>query len=101
MANVIYNLENTRFKVRLEEYPDYIFFFSSVFHQNKFLKGYKDFIENENNKFNSKYKLNFNLEDLMLLCWYRKCENRGFRVEYHNIELNDKLEILKFYKGLI
>jgi len=46
MANVIYNLENTRFKVRLEEYPDYIFFFSSVFHQNKFLKGYKDFIEN-------------------------------------------------------
>ena len=92
MANVIYNLENTRFKVRLEEYPDYIFLF---------LKGYKYFIENENNKFNSKYKLNFNLEDLMLLCWYRKCENRGFRVEYHNILLNDKLEILTFYKGLI
>ena len=46
MANVIYNLENTRFKVRLEEYPDYIFFFSSVFHQNTFLKGYKEFIKN-------------------------------------------------------
>jgi len=101
MANVIYNLENTRFSVRLEEYPDYIFFFSSVFHQNKFLKGYKKFIEIENSRFNARYKLNFNLEDLMLLCWYRKCENRGFRVEYHNVLLNDKLEILTFYKGLI
>ena len=48
MANIIYDLGSTRFRVRLEEYPDYIFFFSSVFHQNKFLKGYKNFIKTEN-----------------------------------------------------
>ena len=101
MSNVIYDLNSTHFKVKLEDYPNYVFYFSSVFHKNKFLKGYKNFIKIENDKFNSKYKLYFNIEDLMILCWYRKCENRGFKVEYHNVELNDKMEILTFYKGLI
>ena len=101
MSNVIYDLDNTHFKVKLEDYPDYVFYFSSVFHQNKFLKGYKDFIKNENDKFNSRYKLDFNIGDLMILCWYRKCENRGFKVEYHTVGLNEEMEILTFFKGLI
>lgn len=103
MANKVYNdLNKTIFKCRIEEFSEYTFFFSSAFHRNKFLKGYKDFIINENNKFNNRYKLKFKMDELFLILWYRKCETRGFKIMYFDsLVLNDKVEIKTFYKGLI
>lgn len=103
MANKVYNdLKKTIFKAKVEEYPEYTFYFSSAFHRNKFLKEYQEYIKNENMKFNNRYKLKFEMSELFLLLFYRKCETRGFRVDYFDsLVLTDELEISIFFKGLL
>lgn len=87
MANRVYNnLEETPFKFELKGYE---FYFSSVFHRNKYKKEIDSYCKNENLKFKNRYKIDIDLTDAFLIAFYKKVENRGFRVFYQNMNVED------------
>lgn len=60
-----------------------IFYFSSKFRLEKFKKGLDDFINNEVDKLSKKYNVDFNnygIKQRLAICYYQKCEIKGFRV---------------------
>lgn len=96
MANIVYNdLKNTPFKYEIDNKT---FYFSSAFHRNKFKKEYKEYCKNENLKFKNRYKVDIDLTDVFIITFYKKVENRGFRIYdmiYKEIQENKK------YKNII
>lgn len=81
--NVIYhNIEESNFYVNV---GDFQFYFSSEFNQTRFKERYINYINNEIYKLKARY----NFKDLktittlkmgLVFTFYRKIENRGFRV---------------------
>lgn len=90
MANIVYNdLSKSPFKV---EYEGFELYFSSAFHKNKFKNKISDYIKEETLKFQHRYKVNVTMIDVFVIAFYKKCENRGFRVFRDNLLLSpDKL----------
>lgn len=86
MANIVYNdLKKSPFNLHIDGYTLY---FSSVFHRNKFKKEYKEYIKENSLKFKNRYKIDINLDEVFLLSFYKRVENRGFLVYYQNIPLD-------------
>lgn len=95
MANKVYNdLNHSPFILEIENHT---FYFSSVFHRNKFKKEYKEYCKNENLKFNNRYKVDIDLTDAFMIAFYKKVENRGFKVLNQHIEINEN----KKFKNII
>lgn len=95
MANIVYNdLTKSPFKV---EYNSFELYFSSTFHKNKFNKNIKEYIKEETLKFQNRYKVNIEMDDVFIIAYYKKCENRGFRVYRDNL----LLEVNKKYKNVM
>lgn len=92
MANIVYNdLNKTPF---IYEYKGYVFYFSSVFHRNKFQREVLEYVKNETLRFNSKYKIKVNMDEAFILSFYKKVETRGFKAKYLNSEIKET-ELLK------
>lgn len=68
-------------------YDNLVFYFSSNFYKEKFIKEYSDFIKNETMKLKIKFKCNIYCDEMILLLLYKKIEKRGFKVEYKGKEL--------------
>ena len=64
-------------------------YFSSEFNQKRFLSGYKEYIEEENNKLEARYHVKIVANYYFLFAYYKKIEKRGFRIE--NIETHAKV----------
>ena len=95
MANKVYNdLSKSPFKVDFEGFELY---FSSAFHKNKFIRNISEYIKEETLKFQNRYKVNVTMIDVFIIAYYKKCENRGFRVYRDNLELSDN----KVFKNII
>ena len=95
MANKVYNdLKESPFTYEMD---GFLLYFSSVFHRNKFKKTIKEYIKNESLKFKNRYKVNVDLKDVFIIAYYKKVENRGFRVYRDNLELYED----KAYKNII
>ncbi|MBO7697042.1 MAG: hypothetical protein J6T10_30800 [Methanobrevibacter sp.] len=95
MANIVYNdLKKSPFKV---DYEGFELYFSSAFHKNKFNKNIKEYIKEETLKFQNRYKVKIELLDIFIIAYYKKCENRGFRVYRDNLELSAD----KVFKNII
>ena len=70
-----------------------IFYFSSKFYLEKFIKDHINFIRDETMKLKIKFKCNIYCDEMILLLLYKKIEKRGFKVLYKNNELNENYYI--------
>ena len=76
------------------KYDDLIFYFSSNFYKEKFIKEHINYIRDETMKFKIKYKCNAYIDDMLLLLLYKKIEKRGFKVLYDGNELQENYCIM-------
>ena len=74
-------------------YDRLIFYFSSKFYLEKFVREYSDFIKDETMKFKIKYKCNAYIDKMLLLLLYKKIEKRGFRVLYNDTNIRENYMI--------
>ena len=56
------------------------FYFSSSFNKERFLKGYEEYIKEEEDKIKSKYGINISIRYYLLIAFYMKIEKRGFYI---------------------
>ena len=56
------------------------FYFSSSFNKERFLKGYQDYIKEEEDKIKAKYGINISMRYYLLIAFYIKIEKRGFYI---------------------
>lgn len=75
------------------KYDDLVFYFSSNFYKEKFIKEYINFIRDETMKLKVKFKCNIYCDEMILLLLYKKIEKRGFKVLYKGKELNENYYI--------
>lgn len=87
MIPVYYNLAESPFQYG---YQKFHFYFSSKVRMDKFIKGINDYIKMETFKLNGTYRLNCNFEEMLILSYYKKIENRGFYCKYNNTLYDDK-----------
>lgn len=69
------------------KYDDLVFYFSSNFYKEKFIKEHINFVLDETMKLKIKFKCNIYCDEMILLLLYKKIEKRGFKVEYKGKEL--------------
>lgn len=75
------------------KYDDLVFYFSSKFYQEKFIREYSQFLKDETMKLKIKFKCSIYCYEMILLLLYKKIEKRGFKVLYKGIELNENYYI--------
>lgn len=75
------------------KYDDLIFYFSSKFYKEKFIRQHIDYVRDETIKLQVKFKCNIYCDEMILLLLYKKIEKRGFKVTYKNKELQEKYYI--------
>jgi len=75
------------------KYDDLVFYFSSKFYLEKFIKDHINFIRDETMKLKIKFKCNIYCDEMILLLLYKKIEKRGFKVLYKNNELSENYYI--------
>jgi len=64
------------------------FVFSSLFHKYKFDTKYNEFLNERINALKKQYKFDVACQDLLLVYFYTKVENRGFLVYYKDKEIS-------------
>lgn len=69
------------------KYDNLVFYFSSKFYQEKFIREYSDYLKDETMKLKIKFKCNIYCDEMILLLLYKKIEKRGFKVLYKGKEL--------------
>lgn len=69
------------------KYDNLVFYFSSKFYQEKFIREYSDYLKDEIMKLKIKFKCNIYCDEMILLLLYKKIEKRGFKVLYKGREL--------------
>ena len=69
------------------------FYFSSSFNKERFLKGYVDYIKEEEDKIKAKYGINISIRYYLLIAYYIKIEKRGFYITKYS-SLSGKYNIL-------
>ena len=69
------------------------FYFSSSFNKERFLKGYEDYIKEEENKIKAKYGINISIRYYLLIAYYIKIEKRGFYITKYS-SLSGKYDIV-------
>ena len=82
------NESNHIFKI-----DDLVFYFSSQFYQEKFIREHLQFLKDEIMKLKIKFKCNIYCDEMILLLLYKKIEKRGFKVLYKGKELNENYYI--------
>ncbi len=90
-GDIYYNIEKSPHHF---VYCDYDFYFSSSLNLNKFLKNVDSYIEVEQDKLKSRYKVKLTDNIVLAFSYYRKIEKRGFKVLTHTgqrIKLKDVL----------
>ena len=75
------------------KYDDLVFYFSSNFYKEKFIKEHINFIRDETMKLKIKFKCAIYCDEMILLLLYKKIEKRGFKVLYKNNELSENYYI--------
>ena len=65
------------------------FYFSSSFNKERFLKGYQDYIKEEEDKIVAKYGIKISMRYYLLIAYYMKIEKRGFYIaKYSTLSQN-------------
>lgn len=77
MVRVIYDIEKSEYFSKIGNMK---FYFTSIFNKKRFDNKYQYFIEEETHKLQSKYHVNINIFNYLLVVFYKKIEKRGFKV---------------------
>ena len=78
MRSIVYNnIDDSAFFIDVGKCRIY---FSSEFNKSRFLKNYKNYIDEENAKLENKYHVKIVANYYLLFAFYKKIEKRGFRV---------------------
>ena len=91
MAAKVYNdIKDSNYYIELDKIKIY---FSSEFNKERFLKGYEEFVKEENLKIQNKYGINIQANYYLLFSYYHKIEKRGFRIvnKLTGAEIKDNL----------
>ena len=94
MSNRVYNdINDSNYYVELDKIKIY---FSSEFNKERFLKGYEEYVKEENLKIQNKYKVNIIANYYLLFAYYRKIEKRGFKIinKVTGAEINNNLTFI-------
>lgn len=73
------------------KYDNFKLYFSKEKNMNNFKENIDNFIICENAKLKSKYKINANLHDMLILACYKYYEKIGYKVKYNNIDLDENI----------
>lgn len=77
MVRVVYDIEKSEYYLKINNLK---FYFSSIFNLRRFESNYEYFIEEETHKLQSKYHVNIDIFNYLLVVFYKKIEKRGFKV---------------------
>lgn len=91
MRSIVYNnIDDSVFFINVGKCRIY---FSSEFNKSRFLKNYKNYIDEENAKLENKYHVKIVANYYLLFAFYKKIEKRGFRIENNitNAKVNENL----------
>lgn len=77
MKRVEYDINKSEYYFKVNKLT---LFFSSKFNKTRFENGFIDYVNEETNKIKAKYKVDINLNNYLLLAYYKKIEKRGFKV---------------------
>lgn len=86
LGEVYYDLNLSTYKFN---YKRFTFIFSSKFYINKFERDLKNYIDIEDKKLYSKYKIVVDADEYLALSLYKKIEKRGFKVLFLNQEIKE------------
>lgn len=87
MATIIYHdIEKSKYTFK---YDNLTFYFSAPLYLNKFKDKYINYIKEEADKFNSRFRMSIFADELFLLELYRKIEKRGFKVLYKDKDIKE------------
>lgn len=75
------------------KYDDLVFYFSSQFYLEKFIKEHLQYIKDETMKLKIKFKCSIYCDEMILLLLYKRIEKRGFKVTYKDKLLNENYYI--------
>lgn len=81
---ICYNLNISPYTVKVE---DYIYYFSSKLHKDKFISRMEKHREECINALHKKWMYNVNLNGLYDLVLYERIETRGFKVTYKGMDI--------------
>lgn len=71
------------------KYDKLVFYFSSNFYKEKFIKEHINFIRDETMKLRIKFKCGIYCDEMILLLLYKKIEKRGFKVLYNDKQIRE------------
>ena len=94
MRSIVYNnIDDSVFFIDVGKCRIY---FSSEFNKSRFLKNYKNYIDEENAKLENKYHVKIVANYYLLFAFYKKIEKRGFRIENNitNVRVNENLTFI-------
>lgn len=94
MRSIVYNnIDDSAFFIDVGKCRIY---FSSEFNKSRFLKNYKNYIDEENAKLENKYHVKIVANYYLLFAFYKKIEKRGFRIENNitNARINENLTFI-------
>lgn len=77
MVRVIYDIEESDYFYKINNLK---FYFTSVFNQRRFINNFKYYVKEETFKLQSKYHINIDITNYLLVAFYKKIEKRGFKV---------------------
>lgn len=77
MVRVIYDIKESDYCYKINNLE---FYFTSVFNLRRFVSNFKFYIKEETHKLQSKYHVNIDITNYLLVVFYKKIEKRGFKV---------------------
>ncbi len=86
LGKIYYDLNLSTYRV---DYKRFTFLFSSKFYIDKFKKELDNFVNIEDKKIYSKYRVVLECSEYLALSLYKKIEKRGFKVYFNNKEIKE------------
>lgn len=86
LGEVYYNLSDSIYRL---DYKRFTFVFSSKLYINKFQNEIENYVDIEDKKLYSKYKIILEDKEFLALSLYKKIEKRGFKVLFLGKEINE------------
>lgn len=86
LGKIYYDLNESTYRV---DYKRFTFLFSSKFYIDKFKKELDNFVNIEDKKLYSKYRVVLDTTEYLALSLYKKIEKRGFKVYFNNKEIKE------------
>ena len=86
LGKIYYDLTESTYRL---DYKRFTFYFSSKFYIDKFKKELDNFVNIEDKKIYSKYRVMLECSEYLALSLYKKIEKRGFRVNFIGNEIKE------------